>query len=546
MMRRSSQVGPGKGTPSRPGRRRRRIPAALQVSCKCGSSGRGHCSPSSATDPHRDPEGRLLMSINELDTTEPESYDVAGVAIDDEVLDTLAPAIPAADVDDLRSRVHGPVYAAGDDGLVAEVATWNLAVTHTPAIAVGATCSADVATAVSFATAHGLKVAVQATGHGPVRNAAGSLMISTRRMQGVTIDRMRGTARIEAGVKWAKVLAAAAPFGLTGLCGSSSDVGVVGYTLGGGLGSLGRKFGFSADSVLSVELVTADGVLRTVCAEEQPELFWAVRGGKGNFGVVTAIELQLVPVRSVFGGGIFFAGHDAASVLHAFRQWAPTLPEDVGTSIAILRVPPLEELPPPLRGQTVVHLRYVYAGDDPAEGERLIEPTKASGEGLLGFLHPLLTTELDSVHMDPTEPMPGWEKGMQLAELPAEAVDALLSAAGPQLDIPLIMVELRLLGGALGRPAEVPDAVPGRSGAFSLLVLGPAVPELARAVPALGRGILAVLAPWRAEESMINVLGDVSGPGEVLAAYPEESRARLVAVKRAVDPTGVFTFGHAI
>jgi len=490
------------------------------------------------------------MSINELDTTEPESYDVVDaaidVAIDDEVLDSLAPAIPAADVDDLRSRVHGPVYAAGDDGLVAEVATWNLAVTHTPAIAVGATCAADVATAVSFATAHGLKVAVQATGHGPVRNAAGSLMISTRRMQGVTIDRMRGTARVEAGVKWAKVLAAAAPFGLTGLCGSSSDVGVVGYTLGGGLGSLGRKFGFSADSVLSVEMVTADGVLRTVCAEEQPELFWAVRGGKGNFGVVTAIELQLVPVRSVLGGGIFFAGKDAPAVLHAFRQWAPTLPEDVGTSIAILRLPPMEELPPPLRGQTVVHLRYVYAGDDPAEGERLVEPMRSAGEVLLGFIHPLLTTELDSVHMDPTDPMPGWEKGMQLAELPEEAVDALLAAAGPQLDIPLIMVEIRLLGGALARQPRVPNAVAGRDGAYQVLTLGPGIPELATVVPALGKGVLKSLEPWKAPGCVTNFLGEVSGPAEVAASYPAGVAERLQAIKQAVDPDRVFSFGHAL
>jgi hypothetical protein len=156
------------------------------------------------------------------------------------------------------------------------------------------------------------------------------------------------------------------------------------------------------------------------------------------------------------------------------------------------------------------------------------------------------TDEVDGIHMDPKEPMPGWEKGIVLRELPAEAVDALLATAGPHLDIPLTMTELRLLGGALGRPAVVSNTVPGRSGAFSLLVLGPAVPELARTVPTIGRGVLGALAPWRAEESMISVLGDVSGPGEVLAAYPEESRARLVAVKRAVDPTGVFTFGHAI
>ncbi|MGY1605343.1 FAD-binding oxidoreductase [Geodermatophilus sp. SYSU D00815] len=466
--------------------------------------------------------------------------------LDDAVLDSLAPAIPAADVDDLRSRVHGPVYVAGDDGLAAEVATFNVAITHTPAVAVGATCAADVATAVSWATAHGLGVAVQATGHGPVRNAAGSLMISTRRMQGVTIDRMRGTARVEAGVRWVKVLEAAAPFGLTGLCGSSSDVGVVGYTLGGGLGSLGRKYGFAADQVLSVEMVTADGAIRTVCPEEEPELFWAVRGGKSNFGVVTAIEIQLVPVRSVLGGGIFFAGKDAASVLHAFREWAPTLPEEVSTSIALLRVPPLEELPPPLRGQTVLHLRYAYCGEDPAEGERLLEPMRASGEVVLGFVHPLLTTEFDSIHMDPKDPMPGWEKGMQLAELTEATVDTILAAAGPQLDIPLVMVELRLLGGALARQPQHPNAVAGREGAFQVLVIGPAVPELAAVVPALGRGLLAALEPWRAPGCVVNFLGEVSGPAEVAAAYPAGVAERLQAIKQAVDPDRVFSFGYAL
>ena len=192
--------------------------------------------------------------------------------------------------------MHGPVYAAGDDGMAAEVATWNVAVQHTPAIAVGATCAADVAAAVSWAAARGLGVAVQATGHGPVRNAAGSVMITTRRMQGLSIDPERRVARVEAGVKWIRVLEAAAEFGLAGLCGSSSDVGVIGYTLGGGMGSLGRKHGFSADHVRTVEIVTADGRLHRVCAENEPELFWAVRGGKGNFGIVTALEIELVPV----------------------------------------------------------------------------------------------------------------------------------------------------------------------------------------------------------------------------------------------------------
>ncbi|SFT32851.1 FAD/FMN-containing dehydrogenase [Geodermatophilus amargosae] len=461
-------------------------------------------------------------------------------------LDDVPVLLDPAAVADLRGRVHGPVYVAGEDGLAAEVAAWNLAVTHTPAVAVGATCAADVAAAVAFATAQGLPVAVQATGHGPVRNADGALMVTTRRMQGVSVDPVRRTARAEAGVKWQKVMAAAAEHGLAGLCGSSSDVGVVGYTLGGGLGSLGRRHGFAADAVVSVEMVTADGVLRTVCAETEPELFWAVRGGKGNFGVVTALEFELFPVPALVAGGLFFAGRDAAAVLHAYRTWAPTLPEEVSTSIAVLRLPPLEELPPPLRGQTVVHLRYVYAGEDPALGTALVAPMESAGEVLLGGVGPMPATALDAVHMDPTDPMPGWEKGVLLADLPAEAVDAFLAAAGPDVQVPLIMAEIRQMGGALARPARVPDAVPGRDAAWSVFVVGPMVPELGEVVPAVGRGVLAAMEPWAASSRMVNFLGDVSGPDEVLAAWSPEAAERLLAVKRAVDPDDVFSTGYAL
>jgi hypothetical protein len=482
---------------------------------------------------------------------EPESLDVrtdrAVPAPRDAVGDDveLAPTLPDGDVDELRRAVTGPVLVAGDDGLAAEVAAWNLAVQHTPAVAVGATCAADVVAAVSWALVHGLKVAVQATGHGPVRNAAGSMLITTHRMQGVAIDPDRRRARVQAGVRWAQVMQAAAEYGLAGLCGSSSGVGVVGYTLGGGMGSLGRKHGFAADHVLAVEIVTADGRLRRVTAESDPELFWAVRGGKGNFGIVTALEFELVPVESLYAGGIFFAADDAAAVLHAFRAWAPTLPAEVGTSIAILRLPDMEELPPPLRGQTAVHLRFAYTGKDHAEAERLLSPMKTAGAILLGYVGPMRTDEMDGIHMDPVDPMPAWEKGMLLAELPEEAVDALLAAAGPQVDVPLIMVEIRLMGGALAREATVPNAVAGRAGAFSMLVLGPGIPELVEVVPAVGKGVLAALTPWCAPGVPINFLGDVTGPAEVLNAWPTHAQRRLVAVKHAVDPAGVFSFGHA-
>ena len=481
-------------------------------------------------------------------TPDPRSLDVRSeqaVPAPRGAADDLAPTFTDADLVELRRSVAGPVLTAGDDGLAAEVAAWNVAVQHTPAVAVGATCSADVVAAVSWAVAHGLKVAVQATGHGPVRDAAGALMVTTHRMQGVFIDPGTRVARVQAGVQWATVMRAAAEYGLAGLCGSSSGVGVVGYTLGGGMGSLGRLHGFAADHVVAAEIVPADGRLRRVTADSDPELFWALRGGKGNFGIVTALEFELVPVPSLFGGGIFFAADDAPAVLHRFRQWAPTLPEEVGTSIAILRLPPLEELPPPLRGQPVVHLRFAYTGVDHAEAERLLSPMKAAGTILLGYVGPMRTDEMDGIHMDPVDPMPFWDKGMLLAELPEEAVEALLEAAGPQVDVPLIMVEIRLMGGALGRPAAVPNAVAGREGAFSMMVLGPGVPELAEVVPAVGKGVLAALMPWCARGVLTNFLGDVTGPDEVLNAWPTDAQQRLVAVKRAVDPAGVFPFGHA-
>jgi FAD/FMN-containing dehydrogenase len=429
--------------------------------------------------------------------------------------------------------------------MAAEVATWNIAIQHTPAIAVGATCAADVAAAVSWAVAHDLGVAVQATGHGPVRNAAGSLMITTRRMQGVAIDPDRRIARVQAGVTWGPVMEAAAEYRLVGLRGSSSDVGVVGYVVGGGLGPLGRKHGFAADSVTAVEIVTADGRLRRLTAECEPDLFWAVRGGKGNLGIVTAVEIELYPIQTLVAGAIFFAAEDAAAVLHAYREWAPTMPEEVTTSVAVLRIPDLEELPPPLRGQAVVHLRYCYSGADLAEGERLVEPMKAAGRIVLGYIHPMLPGEMDSIHVDPVDPLPAWEKGMGLAEFPAEAVDAFLATAGPQLDIPLIMVEIRQLGGALATGPRVPNAVAGRGAAWAVYVVGVGIPELAGVVPMLGRGVLDALRPWASAECPMNHLGE-AGPAEVAANYPPAALERLRAIKAAVDPAGTFSFGWAI
>jgi FAD/FMN-containing dehydrogenase len=446
---------------------------------------------------------------------------------------------------DLAAAVAGPVLAGDAPDAAGEVSTFNVAITHRPAVVVGATSAADVAAAVTWAVANGLPVAAQATGHGPVRPVDAGVLVTTSRMQSVEIDAVRRTATIGAGVRWADVLAAAAPYGLAGVSGSSSSVGVVGYSLGGGIGALSRQFGFGADQVRSIELVTADGRIRHVDPDSDAELFWALRGGKGNFGVITSMVIGLVPVAQIYAGAVFFSADSTRDVLHSFRTWAPMLPERTSTSVAMLNFPPLDELPEPLRGKFVVMLRFAHNGSE-AEGVELLAPMLDAGEVVISGLGTMPYTEADAIHQDPTDPLPAWEKGALLAELPSEAVDALLEVAGPEAGTVLTMVELRLMGGALGRQPEVPNAVSGRDAAFTLLTLGVLAPGLEEAVPGAGESILAALRPWSTGTVLLNWLGETTTPAQVARAWTPEVHQRLMTTKRAVDPGNVFRFGHAL
>lgn len=446
-------------------------------------------------------------------------------------LDSPAPARRVYDppLQDLVRRVDGP----------------DLAVTHRPSVVVGATRAEDVAAAVSWAVANDLPVAAQATGHGPVRAVEEALLVTMSRMDSVAIDPDRRTARVGAGVRWADVIGAAAPYGLTGVSGSSSSVGVVGYSLGGGMGSLSRQYGFGADQVLSVELVTADGRIRRVDAAHEPDLFWAIRGGKANFGVVTAMEIGLVPVVTIYGGAVFFSAESAHDVLHSFRTWAPTLPERTSTSVALMNFPAMDELPEPLRGKYVVMMRFAHNGPD-AEGVELLAPMLEAGEVVLSGVGALPYTQADAIHQDPTDPLPVWEKAGLLRELSVEAVEALLAVAGPEVNSLLTMVEVRLMGGALGRQPRVPNAVAGREGAFTLLALGALPPGLEDRVAEVGESILDALSPWSTGTSLLNWLGETSTPAEVARAWQPDVHRRLMTVKRSIDPTNVFRFGHAL
>ncbi|HET7530405.1 MAG TPA: FAD-binding oxidoreductase [Mycobacteriales bacterium] len=464
---------------------------------------------------------------------------------------TTTPAAPAttpvlSTLDTLRRQAAGPVFAPDDPGYDAEIATFNQIVSHRPPVVVGAACADDVAATVRFALRHGLRVAVQATGHGASFAVEDGILVTTRRMDTVSIDVQRGVARIGAGAKWAAVIAAAAPYGLAPLSGSTSDVGAVGYTLGGGMGPLGRRYGFAADRVRSVEIVTGDGRLRTLTADDDTGLFWAIRGGKGNLGIVTSMEVDLVLLPRLYGGAIFFDAADTAAVVHAWREWVATVPEEMTSSIALLRLPDVEFVPPPLRGRMVLHLRVAYIGE-PCTGEKLVAPLRAVATPVLDMVRDMPFSEVDSIHLDPTDPMPAWHDGRLLSAFTAEAADALVAAAGPDADVPLIFAEVRHMGGALARQAAVPNAVAGRDAAFSLFVLGPGMPAIRPAVSAAGTAVIDALAPWHASGRLVNFLGTTDdGAAAVASAYRPEDAARLVELTERFDPHGLFRYGHSL
>ncbi|KAA9380785.1 FAD-binding oxidoreductase [Microbispora cellulosiformans] len=448
--------------------------------------------------------------------------------------------------DALRGQVTGRVLVPGQDGYAEEAAGFNLAVRHRPAVIVAAEGAADVAAAVRLAATHGLPVAVQSTGHGAVQAADGALLISTRAMREIVVDASARTAVIEAGCTWGEVIAAAAPYGLAPLCGSATGVGVVGFTLGGGIGPIARTFGFAADHVREITVVTGDGVARTAGPDSEPDLFWALRGGKAGFGVVTSITVDLLPLTHLYGGGLFYAAEDAGRVLHAYRTWARTLPEATTTSVALLRLPPLPELPPQLSGKFVVHLRVAHVGEG-QEAEDLLAPMRAVAEPVLQAVGPLPYAAIDSIHQDPAGPMPVAERGTLLRELTEETVEALLAAAGPDVPAPLALVEIRQLGGALAREPRQPNAVGGRDAAFSLLAVGAPVPELMEtAVPAAVRAVTEAAAPWGTGGTQINFQGGALAPEEISRAWPAETLRRLAKLREVYDPANLFRFGHVV
>jgi hypothetical protein len=364
-------------------------------------------------------------------------------------------------------------------------------------------------------------------------------------MNDITIDAAGRTARVGAGVLWSEVIAKAAKAGLAPLNGSNPTVGVSGYTLGGGLSpTLGRSHGYAADHVRSLDVITADGELRHVDAESEPDLFWALRGGKGNFAVVTALEFDLFPVSRLYGGGIYFPGERTADVLRAWTAWHPSTPETMVTSIAVMRMPPIPEVPEPLRGKFLVSVRIAYNGTT-ADGERMVEPLRAVAPAVLDTVRDMPYTEVASIHNEPTDPVPYYERGIMLREFPAQAQDKLIELVGPDAETALVIAELRALGGAWDREPAVPNAVATRGLPYVLLgvAVGPLSEEqqLKRSVAELLDG----MEPWRGDRRVVNNLAPDEA-ADAAAIYGPERYERLASIKKTYDPANMFRLNHNV
>lgn len=438
------------------------------------------------------------------------------------------------------------VSLPGEPAYDADRVPWNTAVDQRPAAVATPRTVEEVSCVVSAAATAGLRVAPQSSGHGAARlegRLGRSVLLRLSALTGVTVDATRRTARVVGGTLWRDVVAAAAPYGLTALHGSSPDVAVAGYVLGGGLSFYGREHGLAASSVTAVELVTASGGLVRASADQNAELFWALRGGGGNFGVVVAIELSLLPVADVVAGMMLWPLERAPEVVRAWARWTESVPDSVTTALRVMSFPPLPELPPFLSGRRIVVVDGAVLEDDDRAAE-LLRPLRALDPELDTFARIPAAGLLD-VHMDPPGPTPAVSDHAVVHSLPDQAVDALLAQVGPGTTTSLMFAELRHLGGALARTADrggVLDRLPSGYALFCVAVAP--VPEAATVGLADAAACVAAMAPWSRGQRVLNFTERPEA--ETTAACDEWALARLRSVRADVDPDGVFQAAHEI
>jgi FAD binding domain len=423
--------------------------------------------------------------------------------------------------------------------------SWNLAADQRPSAVAFVESADDVAKTVRYANSNDLRVAGQGTGHGAValEPLDETILVKTERMRGIEIDPDAQTARVEAGVLVLELSQAAQAHGLSSMPGSSPDVGVTGYSLGGGLSWLGRRYGFACNRVRAIELVTADGEPRTVDAENDSDLFWALRGGGGGYAIVTALHLDLVPIAEIYAGALLFPAELGAEGVRAYRDWAATVSDDVTSVVRFLTPPDLPDVPEPLRSTPLLTIDGACIGGQ-AEGEATIAPLREIGEPIMDTFGQIPAEGLCRIHMDPEQPIPGLGHHQVIRELPDEAIDAFAGHAGPESGSPLLLAELRHLGGALARPDENGGALSHLDADFAMFGVGlPMTPELGQAIGGHLDRLHEAMQPWAADGGYFNF---AERPCDADAILPADVCARLAEVKRQWDPDGTIVANHAV
>jgi FAD/FMN-containing dehydrogenase len=461
----------------------------------------------------------------------------------------MATRTPTIEVEQLRAAVRGAVILPDDPGYDAARAIWNGAIDRRPACLVRCTGVADVVAAVRFARERDLLVAIRSGGHGVGGHAVcdGGVMIDLSPMKGVRVDPVARTATAEAGVLWGELDRETQLHGLATVGGIVTHTGIAGLTLGGGLGWLMRKHGATVDNLLSVDLVTADGEVLRASEHENPDLFWGVRGGGGNFGIATSFEYRLHPVGPiVLAGLIFHALEDAREVLRFYREFIATAPDELTTIFELSVAPPLPALPEAVHGKPIVMVGACYAGS-PEEGAEVVRPLKEFGRPIVDLLEPKPYVALQSM-FDPNVPH-GWHRFWKSVELPPltdGAIDTLVEHASMQTSPKSYCIVFQL-GGALARVREDETAFTQRQAAHSVVINAVWTeddPEGERHVT-WARKFFSALQPHAGRRVYVNFLGD-EGADRVRQAYGERKYERLTALKRKYDPTNVFRLNQNI
>ena len=439
----------------------------------------------------------------------------------------------------------------GDEEYARLCSGWNTRVVHRPEYAVAARSPEHVQDAVRFAAERRLPIRVQSTGHGVLAASTGGMLIDTSGLVGVRVDSDRQIAEIGAGVRWQELLDVVHGHGLAGLAGSASPVGVVGYALGGGNGWLARRYGLCSDMIDAAEVVTVDGNRRWVSADAEPDLLWALKGGGGNFGVVTTLRLRLVAQPMVYAGAIYWSIAKARDLLMVYRDWVATSPPEMGSAVAFIQYPAIAPVPGPVKGVPVVALRICHPGA-PEDAKRAISPFHKIAGSILDATRMMPYREIGSVTTDSPLHLPRIGYSETLREISDQIIDGLPQALPP--GSPFLAMELRNgAGGGIARPVSGHEGL----GYWSspLLFFGMSVtPDAAKEQAALemGRRLDSVFAHARTGTNALNFLlpehtpVDASGKARVERTFKPSHYARLAALKKLYDPSSLLGGDRAI